>query len=384
MKPESDDVRALLGALGEAPVPLEAPEREEARRKRVVSHIHKEMGRSEARVRRSPRTALLAVAAVMLFAFAGWAALRSAGTTSPPQALEQAPTEQPAEVRLTTHGVVLVDSKPMPDGGLTVGQVVSVGEQASASLVLPSDVQASLKPTTTLWVATLGPREAIYLKSGYVSVEVPKLTDGHGFSVLTPLGEVAVHGTKFSVRVTEDPPSLSVDVREGVVSVKYGGEERQLRRGESWTSATAAALLPNATASAKPPDAPSGEKEAVKAPPAAAINPRGKSDVASAETASSTLAQENALFRRAVSAEKGGDKRGALALFEQLLAKYPQSPLAPDARVRRFRILKELGDADQAAREARRYMADHPEGFAHDEARDVAGQSLKGEPAKKK
>jgi hypothetical protein len=55
-----------------------------------------------------------------------------------------------------------------------------------------------------------------------------------------------------------------------------------------------------------------------------------------------------------------------------LLQRFPGSPLVPDARVERFRALQRLGRTEEAARSARQYLAEQPDGFAREEARDVA------------
>jgi outer membrane protein assembly factor BamD (BamD/ComL family) len=86
----------------------------------------------------------------------------------------------------------------------------------------------------------------------------------------------------------------------------------------------------------------------------------------------STLAEQNLLFRRAVDARNEGEDERAVKHFDALLGKYPKSALAQEARVERFRALKRLGRNREAAREARRYLMDHTNGFAKDEARGLA------------
>jgi outer membrane protein assembly factor BamD (BamD/ComL family) len=59
---------------------------------------------------------------------------------------------------------------------------------------------------------------------------------------------------------------------------------------------------------------------------------------------------------------------GALSRLEQLLARYPASPLAQGALVRKFRLLSSAGRPGEARREAERYLAAYPTGFAVAEA----------------
>ena len=73
-------------------------------------------------------------------------------------------------------------------------------------------------------------------------------------------------------------------------------------------------------------------------------------------------------------ARRDGEEARAVALLGQLLADFPGTPLAQEARVERFRALRGLGQREAAAREARRYLADYPRGFATEEARGLALQ----------
>jgi outer membrane protein assembly factor BamD (BamD/ComL family) len=85
--------------------------------------------------------------------------------------------------------------------------------------------------------------------------------------------------------------------------------------------------------------------------------------------AASSLAAQNRLFQEGMNARRSGDASRALSLFGELLSRYPKSPLSENARVERFRALFHLGRIEEAAREARRYLAFYPQGFAKEEAR---------------
>ena len=85
-----------------------------------------------------------------------------------------------------------------------------------------------------------------------------------------------------------------------------------------------------------------------------------------------TLAEENRLFAAAVEARNRGDVQRAAELFGELLTTYPQTALRESAQVERFRALSRAGQSTRAASEARRYLAEHPEGFGRTEARDLA------------
>jgi outer membrane protein assembly factor BamD (BamD/ComL family) len=84
------------------------------------------------------------------------------------------------------------------------------------------------------------------------------------------------------------------------------------------------------------------------------------------------LAEENRLFAAGVEARNRGDAGRAAELFGELLNTYPQSTLREVAQVEHFRALKQSGQTARAAGEARRYLAEHAEGAARNEARELA------------
>ena len=126
---------------------------------------------------------------------------------------------------------------------------------------------------------------------------------------------------------------------------------------------------PAATSSAPPLEPPAAAVPRVVAPSgrAPSVADSGPKPAPSAEVGS-TLAQENQLFREAADASRNGDVSGALSRLEQLLARYPASPLAQGALVRKFRLLASAGRSSEARREAERYLAAYPTGFAVAEA----------------
>jgi hypothetical protein len=122
-----------------------------------------------------------------------------------------------------------------------------------------------------------------------------------------------------------------------------------------------------------PPRAEKREAPAVAPPRVVPPLPRASSVVAAPSAnvpvePGSTLAQENRLFKEAVDATRAGDTEGALSRLDRLLGEHPSSPLAQTAMVRKFRLLAAAGRADEARREAERYLASYPTGFAVSEA----------------
>ncbi len=102
----------------------------------------------------------------------------------------------------------------------------------------------------------------------------------------------------------------------------------------------------------------------IPSPPRALL---GLARSASSET--STLSEQNRLLASALDARRRNDDAKAIVFLNELLRKYPSSPLAQEARVERLRCLERLGQRGAAADEARRYLTDYPDGFAREEAK---------------
>ena len=66
--------------------------------------------------------------------------------------------------------------------------------------------------------------------------------------------------------------------------------------------------------------------------------------------------------------------RLALERLELLIKRYPESELAHNARVERFRVLERSGRHAEAVSAARAYLARHPDGFAGEEAERLLGE----------
>ncbi len=214
--------------------------------------------------------------------------------------------------------------------------------------------------------------ERISLRRGRVDVAVDKAVETKRSVVVeTPDAEVVVRGTVFDVRVEPlaSATNTRVHVTRGSVWVlAQGVQVALLSAGQSWSSVggveaaeTHPAPIP-AGAPATEPDAPT------PAPTLAKLGVPAKEG----SHRVGTLAEENRLFAAGVEARNRGDAARAAEVFAELLGTYPQSTLREVAQVERFRALSQAGQATRAASEARRYLAEHAEGAARAEARDLA------------
>jgi hypothetical protein len=362
----------LLRDWARGPISVEDADVDDARRARIVSGIAR--GIREAKVegdrkRGKARIAIVLVAAAALAVLVGglWRGL-------PPSA------EVVARLIPSSTGVLVIrgaESRvPLPNAEqpLSGGDVVTTVVDASASMRLASGAEVNIGPSTRVALARAQTGdEQIDLSIGEVGLRIPPLGAGGSFRVQTPDARVVVHGTAFVVRVSQrvSSPGTITEVRvsEGKVSVEHQGSQLDLLPGQSWSSkeTLAAESVPAVVAPAAPaPAAPAVQTAEATLPPLAAKPTK------TAKNDPSALAEQNRLFAAASAARRRGDDRAALGQWNQLLLRYPESPLAPEARVERFRALKRLGRDVEAAREARRYLLDHQSGAARDEARGVA------------
>ncbi len=349
------DPDRALEAFVEQPVPpMSAAEARELRG-RVLARIDELQRRRPARARRwRSWTALStagAAAAVALVAAGAW---RSHGHASPHVA-EVVALEGTSEI---AHGG---DEHALPDPGRTAlgpSDELRTGPQSRAGAVLATGASVDVGPGSRLrFVGPTDPahlRDRVDLLVGKIDVQVPKLRDGDEVRIVTDDATVVVHGTRFSVeRTLADPGHMArtrVAVVEGRVAVHTSQGERMLSAGADWVSVPFDEPAPAATPSAAP----------ARATPS--------SDGAS------SLKSENAALADAMRLIRENLDTQALARLDDLLTRYPSSPLAENARVERLRVLQRLG-SPRLRHEAERYLADYPNGFAREDATRWAGRT---------
>jgi len=333
MSDDATEVRRLLGALRERPVSVDQA-RLAARRERVVSALKRDVRvLAAARVSRARRrvgyVALsFAAAASVLFAVH-----RFASPPAPPAlaitfvgSVGQTMARWGASPRALHAGEAL-QSDP--------GEIETAPE-GSAELVTSAGLGLNLGAATRVSLAGLvAPgRNQVELKQGFLTCSVPHLSEGQRFSVQTPDARVVVHGTVFSVRVDSQQAhgaETCVEVTDGVVIVQHGGAETALNAGDSWgcDSRPPAPVTASAPLEALPePDRADGAPTARRSTPPNRARPPEHG----------TLAEESRLLQEALAAERVGRPERAQGLLNQLLTRYPNSPLAAEARRASSRI----------------------------------------------
>jgi ferric-dicitrate binding protein FerR (iron transport regulator) len=267
-------------------------------------------------------------------------------------------------------------------GSVRAGQRIETPAEGGAKLQLSTGTAMNLAGTTSLRVESQGATERFSLLRGELSAHVAKLRLGQRFIIGTPDAEVEVRGTRFTVKVLAKPEACGsgsrtrLDVSEGVVELRSASLVVSIHAGQHWPSDCTAAALPS-SAPALAPSRPSHAARAANAEQLSVLDHDGAARPPANPTATavvertSALTQQNDLFAEGVAKRRQGDVSGALRAFDELMARFPGSPLAQNAAVERMRLLAAERDP-RAALEARRYLARYPHGFALEEARKLA------------
>jgi hypothetical protein len=171
---------------------------------------------------------------------------------------------------------------------------------------------------------------AVRLDRGRVRCVIPH-RPGREFAVVTADARVVDIGTIFSVTVEPSPTgdTTLVHVEEGEVIVHHAGGQSRVTASQSWTS------RPPAPAPAASPPA-SAEELPVEETPSKPTPPRRPRE---------TLETETQLLRNALASEQKGDLPAARKALESLVQRYPESPLAPDAKAALARVKRRLESA---------------------------------------
>jgi TolA-binding protein len=142
-----------------------------------------------------------------------------------------------------------------------------------------------------------------------------------------------------------------VAVSEGVVSVRSNGAEVVLGPRDRWSSVGRGSRCEQKLP-ISPKRAARAREESAAASAHAEAAPADNGAVAasalpgpSAAEPTSQLAAQNSLFQEAITARQRGDEKDAIRWFDELLTKYPDSPLAREAEEQRRRAEERLREA---------------------------------------
>ncbi len=299
----------VLAPLRERPLPVTDAEHLDSRREQLLPALRDAVRKVP--VRRTERRWRTIVAIALPAAAAGALVVGAAGVHWQASAEPISELQTEATLRVSASAGEVTYRADDSTRTLAVGHVadfpargrLATGTGAEARIEAQG-LEVTLREHTEVGVPDEGLR-SLRIAQGGVRCVVPPLGPNRQFSVITPDATVVVHGTVFSVSFDAETKQSCVSVEEGVVSVRHAAGKTWLEAGDSWGCATTAPA-----ADEPPPTAPRST------PPARP----------------GTLGQENALFESALAAKVQGNPDAARAKLQELLQKYPQSPLAPEAR----------------------------------------------------
>ena len=376
----------LLRRLGNQVLPVEEAGRAEQRREQVVAALSRSIRESARRKRNASRSrwiwSLGVAASLALGIGVAVHAERARGVSTQDTVL--------SDVR----GAVVViegnESQVLTQGGtLALRALGDIETALEAQAEIRSQKSlVHIGPATKLTVApATNVEERYHLALGRVDVSVDKDSRlKRSVVVETPNAEVVVHGTVFAVAVSSQAEHLvtEVSVTRGSVWVfEKGVQVALLGPAQRWSSDSQLASAPSPNVN--PSDARTLPTDARQLPTIASVEPHAspspsrelvrelvrvpRHQPTPAEIKASTLAEQSHMFQDAIDARNRGDDARAVELFARLLTRYPSYE---EAEVQLFRAEKRLGRTSAATAEARRYLAQHPQGFAHEEARALA------------
>ena len=325
------------------PVPMEERPDADARRRASIDAIAAVIrdGRRNRLRSLARKIALGAAAAAVLMAVVAWLARGSAGVHERPVALVSPSANTGGAVHViagtlvTTRSGVSTVLGAGADARIPDGDEFTTATGSDTVLTLPRAVRVELFGDTTARIVAANETEQhLRVELGRVEVSVPKPGGPRVFAIQTPDSDVIVHGTEFSVLVKKDAESQSsttVTVTRGSVLVVNSGEQRLLEPGMTWSSEAAP---PPVT---MPPKAAPAKEETSGATPTA------ERRIARAARTSPPLTEQNRLFQSFLDARDAGNDAVAVRYLDELLARFPDAPLADQARLARFRTLQRLG-----------------------------------------
>jgi len=243
---------------------------------------------------------------------------------------------------------VATEGRPLAaDSVVRPGVRVVAKPSGHAILAFSTGTELTVEDGGDLTVLDASVLQHFELREGTLRAKVAPLLPGQRFVITTPDGEIEVRGTSFRVDVLppeeacDDGLRTHVEVFDGAVVVRARGGEERITPGNHFptvcSTGTSVRSLPHA---------------------ATAVNN------------ASTLARQNDLFADAMTAKRRGDPHGALASLDELLKKYPASPLRESAEAERLRLLRDV-DPIRAQGAARAYLRHYPHGFARAEAQGI-------------
>jgi hypothetical protein len=334
-------IQELLGPMRDRAVDTTGRRFKVDREKIVARMIDASMSEPETSARRLRAYAVLALAAgfAMVAAGAAYKTMHRSPVAIPAMHIDIVAVEGDV-ARVAPSGRTAI--APGQTAAIAPDGAIETAARAEARIKTDSGLQIELRENTRVSLGEMSgnePRVALHLDAGAVRCVIPHLTEGHTFSVITPDAKVIDRGTIFTVSVEGSGASAHtvVQVEEGVIVVQTASGETQLTASQSW--GTPAPVAPTTEQPPVASTAGASAESAARAPAASGAH-RGAD---TQKQMRGTLEDETTLLRMGLADERKGDLRSAASAFESLLSRYPESPLAPEARAGLARVKGTLG-----------------------------------------
>lgn len=311
----SDERPPLLDVLSVGPVGVTSPSEVERARREMLPWLEEQVGAlpqaRSVKLRHERHRRIAAFSGG--FAVAAAAVLALVFRAPEPKAGSQEGSE--AQGRSSRATATLVTGKlSSHSDSWTFGQEVELSGRLEAgpegaALQAEGGYQLELRPSASISFEQPEPGKeptaGFRLHHGVAKISVLPLPQGSKLVVRTGDVLLTVVQSAFTIQAEEGKPSC-VRVSEGKVTVRHGEEQVEVGAGETFGCSD--------------PQEERAETSTVDAPRKTTPGPR------------TTLSQENALLARALAAESRRDMSEARRAYVELLAKYPRSAFAQDAR----------------------------------------------------
>jgi hypothetical protein len=328
---DEPSLRKLLAPMAERAVDLEGPEFRVDRR-RVLARMAQAKGSDQ---NRWLRYALAAAASVALSAYGAHQWSRGGGFNSDSSlevvVSEGSATQVRGEIRAevvtgrSTQLAAAGDLETAPDSKARVrtvdGLQIELGSQTRVAL---GELRSSARQVT--------------LVGGSIRCSVPHRASPRAFQVIAPDITVVDLGTVFTVNVDRVNHATTVSVEEGEVVVHSPSGEARVEAPNTWSSASSPAPVPTPPPAATPAAVAPAAPKAALSPGARRAAPPAPAPAKGKAAPRETLDEEARLLRQGLAAERQGRFPDAISGLTTLVVKYPDSPLAPDARAALDRI----------------------------------------------
>ncbi len=241
MNTEPDHSKSAARALRPRS-PVEVPDSPDTRHAIVAAMETAMQAAKRDQLSRSRRWVTYAAAAAVLAVVCGGAVWLRASMRPAVTTVMATPTSQGTLTAPGQPAQALISGVGLPEASR-----LTTPASGAATLDFSTGTHVTLGGGSELTLEAVDARQRLYLATGRLDAKVAHVAKGSSFVVATRDTEVEVKGTAFSVEVVPAEAECArgattrVTVTEGVVSVRFAGQEVLLHGGEQWPPCAALA-----------------------------------------------------------------------------------------------------------------------------------------------